>query len=248
MNSFKIELLRNNLRRKRDRNIVFFDETDSTNARLLDDLSSGKAGEGDIYVANAQSAGRGRRGKSFSSGVGGIYMSFCVNAEENSLLTVTCGVAVADALSALGLSPEIKWVNDVLIGSKKVCGILAQSRTGHTAVIGVGINMHTSSIPDELSDIATALDACLSKVPPREAVIADIVSRYEELSELDKKQIIARYRDYLTMLGSDIIITGTNETARAIDVDDTGALVAEFPGGTVRHLNSGEISVKKANF
>lgn len=248
MKDFDIELLRSHLRRKKDRNIVFFRETDSTNIRLLDDLSLGKAGKGDIYVANFQSAGRGRRGKSFSSKGGGIYMSFCAANSENALMTVTCGVAVADTLSSLGISPEIKWVNDVLIEEKKVCGILAQTKSGlDSAVIGVGINMHVSSIPNELSHIATALDAHNAEVPPREVIIADIVNRYEELSELCGEQIIARYKDYLTMLGENVVIVGTNEAARAVDIDLSGALAVRFPDGTVKHLSSGEISVRRAD-
>ena len=248
MKDFDTRLLRSLLRRKKDRNIVFFEETDSTNTRLLEDLSSGKAVGSDIYVADSQSAGRGRRGKSFFSKGGGIYMSFGADNKDNSLMTVICGVAVADALSTLGFSPEIKWVNDVLIDGKKVCGILAQTKSGlDSAVIGVGINMHASTIPEELASIATALDEFHAEVPPREVIIADIVNRYEDLTELDGGQIISRYKRYLTILGENVTIVGTNEVARAIDVDITGALVVKFPDGRTEHLNSGEISVRRAH-
>ncbi len=245
---FDTERLREMLAVSRERRIIVFDRTDSTNARLACDLSNGLCGLHDIYIANSQSAGRGRRGKSFISNYGGLYMSFCVEKDDSGLMTVICGVAVADALSKMGFSPEIKWVNDILINNKKVCGILAQSSSdSNLAVMGVGINLAASALTGEVSDIATALECERGVLMPRERIAAEVVNGYGRLVKEKTEDVIEKYKSYMTMLGGEVIIKETGERCRAVDVDITGALTVSFPRGEIRRLNSGEISVIKSD-
>ncbi|MBE6562672.1 MAG: biotin--[acetyl-CoA-carboxylase] ligase [Ruminococcaceae bacterium] len=227
---------------------ILFENIGSTNVKLLEDVRSGKADVGTVYIAERQSAGRGRLGRSFISPKGGIYMSFCTGDVEYGLSTVICAVAVADTFKDFGFSPEVKWVNDILIGGKKVCGILAQSLgDGKRAVIGVGLNLRTEDIPEELSEIAIGLDV-FGDVPRPEIIEAGILKSYKALSVSmpdGRENIIEKYKSYMTLLGEKITVLQTGETLTAKDIDKDGALMAVSENGKTVRLASGEISIRK---
>ena len=130
---------------------------DSTNRALLADTG---AGERSVLIAGEQTAGRGRMSRSFASPEGGLYMSVLLrpaSAEAALELTPRAAVAVCRAIeSCFGRSTEIKWVNDVLIGGRKVCGILAEARAsdGLTVVLGIGVNI--STVPSGLEETAAS--------------------------------------------------------------------------------------------
>lgn len=230
------------------RRIVCFPETDSTNTRLVEAVRRGAAGYGDIFIAGSQTSGRGRRGKSFLSPDGGIYLSFCVNNNSDSLTTVICGVAVSKVLEKHGLSPEIKWVNDVLLGGKKVCGILAEAISGTSyAALGIGINVHEKDIPKEISDIAASLDAHINGEISKEKIAGSIISEFSKLTCADRSSVIAEYRKRLRFLGSDIRIISTGEICKATDVSENGELIVKKKNGDIAILNSGEISISEVN-
>lgn len=227
------------------RRVEYFDTINSTNAELVEKLKSGASFLGDVIVAAAQSAGRGRRGKSFSSLPGGLYFSFVTKKNDVAPLTVAAGVAVASALSHFGFSPEIKWVNDVLLGGKKVCGILAEAVSGTDfCVIGIGINVLASAIPDELKGIATSLDIEDGKTPPLEELVAAILCRFETLEPAETLKTIAEYKKYLKMLGKKVTLVQTGEVCTASDVTERGELICTRFDGSITILNSGEISIK----
>ena len=224
--------------------VEYFDLIGSTNTELVRRVKEGGARLGDVIAAGAQSAGRGRRGNSFSSPDGGIYFSFAAKNTDGALPTVTAGVAVADMLARFGYDPEIKWVNDVLIGGKKVCGILAEAVSGtDICVIGIGINMLGDALPAELADTATSLDIEGRTPPSAEDAVGMTVSLFNELCRSDAKEITGRYRSYLKLLGEDIKIKNTGEVCRALDVTERGELKVSRRDGSVLTLNSGEISI-----
>ena len=223
--------------------IEFHDSIDSTNTELVRRVKNGDAGYGDVIAAGMQTAGRGRRGKSFTSPRGGIYFSFAAKNTEGALPTITAGVAAASALERFGYDPQIKWVNDILLGGKKVCGILAEAVSGTgLCVIGIGINLKKSSIPEELSKTAAALDEFRAP-PPDEELVGAVASEFFSVENEPPKTIIERYRRHLGFLGTDIIIKNTGETCRALDVTEDGELKVMRSDGSVTYLNSGEISI-----
>ena len=230
---------------KGERKIVYLGETGSTNNDLVELIRRGEAKAGDIVCASRQTAGRGRRGNCFSSPDGGIYFSFAAQNKAGSLATVCAGVAVAKTLEGSGYSPSIKWVNDVNLGGKKVCGILAEAVSGtDLCVIGIGVNLKAAALPQELSETATALDAENGTLPHAEELVGKTVAAYEELSLSGGAEVIGEYKKYLSFLGKEIVIKQTGEVCLAVDVNGSGELVVVFPDGKRRVLNSGEISIK----
>ena len=230
----------------RERSIEYFDEIGSTNTELVCRTKCGEARCGDVVAAGRQSAGRGRRGRDFFSPDGGIYFSFTANNKDGTAPTLICGAAVANVLSRLGYEPEIKWVNDVLIGGKKVCGILAEAVTGTPlCVIGVGINVTSGAIPKELSDIASSLEDTAPCTASREEMIGSILAEYERLEALPQDEIIKIYKQYLRLLSREIVIKETGERCRALDLTLAGELRVRTESGEIRDLVSGEISIIK---
>ena len=150
-----------------DVEIIVYDTIDSTNNEAKRMLSSGYAGEA-LLVANSQTAGRGRRGRSFESPAGGLYMTLILQegaiAGEPTNVTMAAAVAVAHALSDLcQVEPAVKWVNDVLVDGLKVCGILSEGtsdlETGgmQNVAVGIGVNLGTAAFSKELDGIAGAV-------------------------------------------------------------------------------------------
>ncbi len=145
-------------------NIIRFDTIDSTNSEAARQAKLG-ADEGLCIIATQQTAGRGRHGRTWVSGKdAGLYFSIVLRPKIDMrflpLVTLMTGVAVYDALEELGLKPDIKWVNDILIGDKKICGILAETvetKTGLAVIVGIGINLTSQNFPDEIADTATSI-------------------------------------------------------------------------------------------
>ena len=152
----------------RDGEVNVFESVDSTNT-VLKGLASGGAPSGTVVIADHQTGGKGRRGRSFESPSGvGIYLSYLLKPESGfdkiSDLTSWTAVAIADAIkNAYGLDTQIKWVNDLLMNRKKICGILTEAsvegESGYidTCIIGIGVNVNESEFPSEISEIATSL-------------------------------------------------------------------------------------------
>src|SRR3954463_15424461 len=150
--------------------ILRFDSIDSTNTEALKQAHLG-ADEGLCVIAKQQTAGRGRQGRVWISPKdSGLYISVVlrplIEAKYVSLITLTAAVAVFDALAEMGLEPDIKWPNDILINEKKICGILAETINtdkGFAVVVGIGINVSSANFPPELVDTATSLEAELGR-------------------------------------------------------------------------------------
>lgn len=229
--------------------------TDSTNTRAKEYIRSGAERIPALFIADAQSAGRGRMGRSFYSPSGsGLYATLLFPAPEgeDKLLSLTslAAVAAAEAIyGVLGERVEIKWVNDLYKDGKKVAGILAESFVRDTQryiALGVGINLFTSEFPVGLSDKAGSL--LPSPVSRRSADALALLFSERFLGYLesdDTTDAMNTYRRLSCVLGRRIsfIKDGDEIFATAVDITPLGALVVRLDRGEELTLSTGEISI-----
>lgn len=217
---------------------------------------------GSVFIAEKQTMGRGRLGRTFLSLEGtGIYMSIVlkpkVNAENAILITTAASVAVFRSIKEITKKKtSIKWVNDLYYENRKICGILTEAVTDvetgviESIILGIGINfsVRKEMIPEDLKDVAGALYHGETEGITRNQLIAEIINQVFKLCmRTEDRSFIAEYKENSMLLGSDIyILAGEEKTkAKAIDINESGGLVVELEDGTVRILNSGEVSIRK---
>lgn len=242
--------------------IHWFDTISSTNTHAKTMAAAG-APHGTILIADSQTAGRGRMGRTFVSPTGtGIYMSIILRPQcpPSQLMHLTCATAVAacDAVeAALRFRPGIKWINDLVCGGKKLAGILTELSINpktalvEYAVIGIGINCNQSpaDFPPELQDIACSASMICGKTVDRSHLAANLILSVEKMSRqlfTSRTATMAQYRHDCVTLGAQIAVLG-DECQRhgtALDVTEDGALVVAFQDGHTETVNSGEISVR----
>lgn len=240
--------------------IVIKKETGSTNddAKLL---GHDGAESGIVVLADHQTAGKGRRGKSFFSPSGsGIYMSIMLRPEakieQSLLITSAAAVAVCRAIKSLyDIDCQIKWVNDVYIKGKKLVGILTEASINFEnqsldyVVVGIGINITTNSFPPELSDIVTSLSEHTQSFVSRNELIAAVVDELLTIisTDLEKREFLKESKRLSYLLGKDIVIIYNDRTedAVAIDINENGYLVVKNKSGELITINSGEVSIRK---
>ena len=235
-----------------------FEELDSTN-RKLKELAEEGAPEGTVVIADRQSKGRGRLGRSFFSPEGtGIYMSVLLKPEialEQSVrITSMAAVAVAEAIEKVsGVNAQIKWVNDIFVNKKKTCGILVEAGIDaiegklNYAVLGIGINVGEMKFPEELEDIATSVSNECGQEVSREELVAEVLIALKRwYPTIQDGGFLTESRRRSVLLGKEIRVhnyDGSLYEAKAIDLDDMGHLVIEREGKK-ELLNSGEVSVR----
>ena len=233
--------------------VRIFDEVDSTSSEARRYALCGEC-KNALFISDRQSGGRGRMGRSFySPSDTGIYLSLLLPAPSQAydLLSVTSAAAVAvrrAILSVTGVSTGIKWVNDLYLNGKKVCGILCETLSEQKAmIIGVGINLYPSPLPAEISDIAGAILDTENVTGLREALAAKVA---EELliitSQKDNDKLWREYKENSIVLGREIryIQNGVSYSGIATDIDSYGRLFVTDPEGNTQILSSGEISVR----
>lgn len=234
----------------------------STNT-LAKEMAAQGAAEGTILIAMEQTEGRGRMGRSFySPSSSGIYFSLILRPklklEDSLLITTATAVAVSQAIdSVAGVTSGIKWVNDIYIGDKKVCGILTEASLNFEsgsleyAIVGIGINIETQDFPEEISRVAGSL-FCEKPTgsPITSILIAEVLNNMAKcMNTLTDQTYLDEYRRRSFLIGKDILVLRGKETlyAKAIDIDTRARLVVEYENGTVEALNSGEVSVRVKN-
>ena len=234
--------------------------TQSTNQNAKLCAATG-GGHGALFVANQQTAGRGRRGRSFLSMDGnGIYMSLIlkpkVAAEDVVLVTTAASVAVYRAIKKItGITTAIKWVNDLYYRNKKVCGILTEAVTDCESgiidciILGIGINFTLSSenIPEDLKNIVGALYDQNTGGITRNQLIAEIVNQVLAVcDELPERSFLVDYRENSMVLGKEVNVIGTKEQSKAIAlaIENNGGLRVRYIDGREEILCSGEISIR----
>ena len=228
------------------------DEVDSTNARVKD-WAAGGAPEGAVLIAERQSAGRGRRGRSFYSPEGtGLYMSILLRpafaAEHTPLITTAAAVAVCRAIRETGADARIKWVNDVLIGERKVCGILCEGVPGAYAVLGIGVNLcdPAGGFPPELAAAAGSVFGAACTQNERCGLAARILEAFYSIYRaLPDAAFMDEYRARNLVPGKRVrVLSEPPYEARAVSILDDGALLVQTDGGETRRIGSGEVSVR----
>ena len=230
---------------------------DSTNTRAKALAATG-APHGYLVIAESQSGGKGRMGRSFFSPEhSGVYITYVLRpkmlAERAVMITSLAAVAVARAIEALAdVDVKIKWVNDLYINGRKVCGILCEASIDFEsggleyAVLGIGINVTKMAFPEELKDIATSIENECSAPVSRSRLIAEISNQLEALwDQLQTGEFMAENRARSNVIGRDVLVIRGDERfmARALDIDEAGRLVIRA-GDTVSRVGSGEISLK----
>ena len=236
-----------------DNGIILLKTVDSTNTYAKKAAADG-ARDGTVVIAEQQTAGRGRRGNSFYSPPGsGLYMTVILRPEQHAadtdLFTVCAGCGVCRAVERLsGTSPLIKWVNDVYLDGKKICGILSEATTDFesgevdSVVTGIGINISTVDFPDGLGSKAGSIG---SSGVTRARLAAAVFSELIYCLGRSQEENIADYKARSLVLGKEVnfVQNGVEYTAKAVDIDNRGQLVVHTRNGEMR-LNSGEVSVK----
>lgn len=241
--------------------ILHYEEIDSTNTRAKQ-LALEGAADGTVVIADFQTAGRGRMGRSFQSPRGkGLYLSVLlrpeVPVEQMASLTALAGVAVCDAVeAACGVRPGLKWPNDPVMGRKKVCGILTEAVTapdGKTALIlGIGINVLQTKVDfaPEIHTIATSLLAETGRVVSKEELTQTLLGRLEQAYYVLKAGMwpdwTESYRKDCVHLGRQIRLIGPDgeKTVTALDVDEKFGLIVKGEDGLVWTVRTGEVSVR----
>ncbi len=239
--------------------VIFFEEVDSTN-RLLMQMAAQGASHGTLAVAELQTAGRGRRGRSWYSPKGsGIWMSLLLRpeiaAEKTPMLTLCAALAAYDALTPLAQGCRIKWPNDIVLNGKKVCGILTELGFDPDGscfvVIGIGINVNTPAFAEELADVAASFYTETGRTFDRAPLIGRLWQAFEKYYEMflaagNLAPLKEIYNSRLVNIGKTVRIEGVKirETGTSLGIDDEGALGVMLENGVTRYVTSGEVSVR----
>ena len=239
-------------------NLIVLPQVDSTN-NYLKQLAANGAPDGTAVLSIRQTAGRGRRGRSFLSEPGGLYLSFLLRPHEPAQallhLTALAGLCVCRAVSqTTGMQPGIKWPNDPVLNGKKLCGILTElsvsleTQEPEYVVIGIGINCNQSSFPPDL-DMATSLRIETGASVDVNAIAAALLRELHQmrLEFLTKKsEWIRAFSEACLTVGRDIQILRNGEAipARAVGIGPEAELLVEYPDGTTGSVASGEVSVR----
>lgn len=230
---------------------------DSTNNYLKNAAAAGAA-HGTVAVADWQTGGRGRMGRRFDSPPGtGVYLSVLLRpacrAEELMTLTAQAAVAARRAIAAAcGAEPGIKWVNDLVLGDRKICGILtelsveAESGLVSWAVVGIGINCNRAleDFPEPIREMAGSILSQTGRPVDRTLLSAELI---RALSELPRADWQAEYREACVNLGKPVQILAPGQPPRegiAVDLGPQAELIVRFPDGAEEAVNAGEVSVR----
>lgn len=240
------------------REMELHDTLDSTNLRAKA-LASAGAPHGFLVAADSQTAGRGRLGRAFYSPKhSGVYMSLILRPEcapeKATMITTLTAVAAARAVEKLsGADVKIKWVNDLYIGSRKICGILSEAGFGMEAgqleyvVVGIGVNVRKMVFPPDLREIAGSIGNETDTVPDRGRLTAEILNELERVyGQLETGEFLEESRRRSNVIGRDVLVIegGRQYPARALDIDDRGHLVIRDRKGNTSSLGFGEVSLK----
>ena len=228
--------------------IYSFKELDSTN-EFSKTLTN--ADEGTVVIADRQKQGKGRLGRNWYSPEEGLWFSIILKPKDKTLpLQMIIGVAVCDVLKTLGMNANLKWPNDVLIGTKKIVGILAENKDD-TMILGIGLNLNIQEFPEEIKNTASSLfletGHMFDKKETLELLFNKIEQKYRELEQGKIQELLNEWRNYSVTLGKLVEIKMPNEIlqGKAVDIDKNGVLLLELPSGSIRKIFAGECSIIK---
>ena len=240
--------------------LFWYPAIDSTNTRAKRMAKDG-APHGTVLIAGHQTGGRGRMGRSFQSPDGkGVYLSVILrpDCKPEALMHLTCatGVAAAQAVEQVsGLQPQLKGINDLVIGAKKLGGILVEMSVDKGlvdyAVIGIGINclQEQADFPPEIRGMATSLSLAAPKTVAPHMLAAALVEqlwRMDKILLTGKEALMVSYKDRCITLGKAVqVLRGDSvRPGKAVELDLDGGLTVEYEDGTRETVSSGEVSVR----
>ena len=248
--------------KERMEKVLVLDQTNSTN-NLLKKMAAEGASCGQVVIADEQTGGRGRLGRSFFSPKGkGIYLSYLMKPEAapSDAVSLTAWTASAMAMAveaACGTAPGIKWVNDLYMNGKKICGILTEmvindpSDGIDSIIIGIGINVNNdpSDFPEDISGIASSIAIETGKQVSRSELAACMIRELDRMAEVwpeNKAEYLSTYRALDITCGREVNVTsgGKLRPATVLQINDDFSLKVKFSDGEIGDLSSGEISLK----
>ena len=240
-------------------NILYFKELESTN-KYAKELAKNGESEFTVIIADSQSGGYGRMGRHFCSPEhSGLYMSIILRPrlkpEQSLYITTAAAVAVSEAIEKIApVKTGIKWVNDIFIYGKKVCGILTEAgfSSGDTldyAILGIGVNIYTpkDGFAAEIKDIAGSIFDSPKDTGIRDALAESIIGNFKAFySDITNKPHLDKYRQRNIVTGKKIKVISANDvyTATAIGIDDDFRLTVKDANNNITALDSGEISIR----
>lgn len=239
--------------------LLYLSVVDSTNTKVKELAEQGYP-NGTLVVADSQTAGRGRRGRVWESPAGNsIYMSLLlkpkINPNHASMITLVAALALSKAISdTTNRTAGIKWPNDIVMNGKKVCGILTEMSAQHNYVnhiiVGVGINVHTESFPEEISHMATSLFLETGEHINRLELIEAVWEAFEYYYEIylqteDLSNLVQEYNANLVNMHQMVKVLDSREPfeGKAMGITDRGELIVDTAGSR-RFVSSGEVSVR----
>lgn len=246
----------------RMQSVLCVDCVDSTNNRLRE-LALAGAPDGQIVLANQQHQGRGRRGRDFISPRDkGIYLSMLFRPDslpaDMMEITAWTAVAVSNAIETVcGIRPGIKWVNDLLIHQRKLCGILTEmsveSESGYVqyVIIGIGVNVteQEGDFPPEIRPMATSLAMETGTEPSRPRLAAEIIRQLDAMAEAwprEKQAFLRRYRECDITVGKEITVVrnALERPGVALSINEDFSLTVRYSDGTSETISSGEVTIR----
>lgn len=242
------------------RPLRYYDKLSSTNLQAKLDAENG-APQGALIVADMQTAGRGRRGRAWSSPAGmNVYFTLILKpdfpVEMASMVTLVMGLAVAEGIrETCGVEARIKWPNDIVIKGRKVCGMLAEMSTErdfiHYVVIGVGINVKQQEFVPEIADMATCLEQECGEPVSRARLVANVMKSFEAYYERFEQDgnlegFLEKYNGMLAGIGGEVRVLDPKGEFQGVSrgINGTGELLVEREDGTLEAVYAGEVSVR----
>lgn len=242
------------------RPVIFYESVNSTNLQAKLDAENG-CGQGTLVVTDMQTAGRGRRGRGWSSPAGtNVYFTLILKPEyapdDASMVTLVMALAVAEGIrSTCGIEAGIKWPNDIVVNGKKVCGILTEMSVErdyiHYVVAGVGINVGLQEFPQEIAPRAVSLEQVCGKRIARAPLVANVMKAFEDYYDIFERErslekLTERYNSLLVSRDCEVCILDPKGEYRGVSkgIDSRGELLVELADGSVRAVYAGEVSVR----
>jgi BirA family biotin operon repressor/biotin-[acetyl-CoA-carboxylase] ligase len=236
--------------------IRHFSEIDSTNRYLIDEARAGAA-EGVVAVAQVQTAGRGRLGRTWTAPPGSsllvsILLRPALDLSQAHLVTMAAGLAACEAVfTAADFAPSLKWPNDLIVGGRKLAGMLSEAEVsdGHVdaLVVGVGVNVNWRDFPEEIAATATACNIEAGRPVDQDALLMALLERFDAhydalLAPLGVNAVLDQYRARCATLGRDVRVelAGETFTGTALDVTVEGHLTVRTDAG-VREVSAGDV-------
>ena len=236
-------------------------EVTSTNT-ILKSLAEQGVPEGFVLIAQAQTAGKGRLGRSFHSPIGtGLYFSILLrptcSAERSLFITTAAAVAVCQAMESLtDKKPLIKWVNDIYLDEKKICGILTEASINYEtkglnwAVLGIGINLAEpeGGFPEDIRNIAGSLFSAPCPKDVAAQLAAEVINRFFALyKDVESGAFIDEYRGRSFLTGREIVFSRGNETFNGVvtGISDEAHLLVRLDSGEEQAFSAGEVQIHK---